>query len=164
MIVYKLICKNGHVYESWFKNSHVFDELKTAGHLVCEICGNDQVSKAIMAPQIVRSKQDATTLKSKNAHIKEKDIKDTNVKTDQKHMDSMMDEYSKVRQHLCVLRAYVETNFDNVGDKFAEEVRAIASGEAEERSVYGRVNAKEMKSLLEEGIEVIPLQTTHRDS
>ena len=54
-------------------------------------------------------------------------------------------------------RAYVEKNFDNVGDKFPEEARKIHYGEAEERGIFGEATGKEAKELIDEGVSIAPL-------
>jgi len=44
-----------------------------------------------------------------------------------------------------------------VGDRFAEEARAIHLGETEARAVHGRATADQTRSLVEDGIPVAPL-------
>lgn len=44
-----------------------------------------------------------------------------------------------------------------VGDRFAEEARAIHLGESEARPVHGQATAAEARSLVDEGIPVAPL-------
>ena len=52
------------------------------------------------------------------------------------------------------MQKYVEENCDYVGDKFADEARAIHYGEAEERGIYGEATIDEATNLLEEDIPV----------
>ncbi len=52
------------------------------------------------------------------------------------------------------MQKYIEENCDYVGDKFADEVRAIHYGEAEERGVYGEATLDEATALVEEDIPV----------
>lgn len=44
-----------------------------------------------------------------------------------------------------------------VGDRFAEEARAMHAGEAEPRPVHGQATPAEAKSLIDEGIPIAPL-------
>ena len=44
-----------------------------------------------------------------------------------------------------------------VGDRFADEARAIHLGEADARAIHGRATPAEAASLVEEGIPVAPL-------
>jgi len=62
----------------------------------------------------------------------------------------MMEALGKVRRH-------VEENFDNVGDAFAAEARAIHEGRSEDRGIYGQATPAEVKALVEDGVPVAPL-------
>jgi hypothetical protein len=55
------------------------------------------------------------------------------------------------------IRAHVEENFDDVGDAFASEARAIHEGVAEDRGIYGQATPKEVRELVEDGVPVAPL-------
>jgi len=63
----------------------------------------------------------------------------------------------KVEMILNKVRQHVESNFDYVGDKFADEARAIHYGEKEEREIYGETSIHDAVELIEEGINVEPL-------
>lgn len=56
MMVYTLKCSHGHTFEEWFKSSAEYDELKETGNLSCKECGDGEVTKAIMAPNVAGSK------------------------------------------------------------------------------------------------------------
>lgn len=60
------------------------------------------------------------------------------------------------------LRRHVEDNFDYVGVSFAREARAIHSGAARERPIYGEAKAEEAKQLVDEGVPVARLPFTPR--
>ena len=62
----------------------------------------------------------------------------------------MMEAAGRIRRH-------VEENFDDVGDAFAREARAIHEGKAEDRGIYGQASPQEVRELLEEGVSVAPL-------
>jgi hypothetical protein len=62
----------------------------------------------------------------------------------------MMEAMSRVRAH-------VESHFDYVGDRFADEARSIHQGKSEERGIYGEASAAEVKSLVADGVPVAPL-------
>ena len=55
------------------------------------------------------------------------------------------------------IRAHVEENFDDVGDTFAREARAIHEGKAEDRGIYGQATPREVRDLVEDGVPVAPL-------
>jgi hypothetical protein len=58
---------------------------------------------------------------------------------------------------LAALRARIESESDYVGKAFAAEARAIHDGEQPERAIYGEATHLEVKSLLEDGVPVMPL-------
>lgn len=55
------------------------------------------------------------------------------------------------------LKEHVENNADDVGMNFYTEARAMHAGEKAERAIYGQADAKQAKSLIEDGIPVLPL-------
>jgi hypothetical protein len=61
---------------------------------------------------------------------------------------------AQLRHMLQAVRRHVEASCENVGDRFAEEARAIHRGEAEARSIYGDATKDEAQALADEGIEV----------
>jgi hypothetical protein len=59
MILYTLRCSADHHFEEWFSNSGEYDTKKEAGSLVCPECGDKEVGKAIMAPNVAKSQSAA---------------------------------------------------------------------------------------------------------
>lgn len=52
MIRYTLRCAQQHHFEEWFSNSADYDAKKEAHELVCPECGDKEIAKAIMAPNV----------------------------------------------------------------------------------------------------------------
>jgi hypothetical protein len=69
-----------------------------------------------------------------------------------------------VRQKLIALRRQVEATHEDVGERFAAEVRAIDAGAAEDRPIRGRATADEARDLIEDGLPVLPLPVVRSDS
>lgn len=130
MIKFNLICEGEHEFEAWFKDGASFDTQKKDGALACPFCASYKVEKAVMAPAIPR--------KSNTQPIKQETVE-------------------KAMQMVKSFRKHVTENFDYVGDKFADEARAMHYGDAEERDIYGESEPAEIKELYEEGIDVAPL-------
>jgi hypothetical protein len=55
------------------------------------------------------------------------------------------------------IRQHIETTHDYVGDKFADEARAMYYGETEHRAVWGEVTPDVAQDLIEEGVPAMPL-------
>ena len=130
MIKYNLKCKNNHNFDAWFSDSSNFEEQNKNNLIFCPKCNSTKIEKNIMAPNIGSKKQSYT-----NALKTEKN-------------------YEKIIKNV---RKHVEKNFDYVGDKFADEARAIHYGEKEEREIYGETSVEEAVDLIEEGVNVSPI-------
>ena len=55
------------------------------------------------------------------------------------------------------IRQEIEEKCDYVGEKFADEARAIHYGEKETRPIYGQATAREASDLQDEGVRIAPL-------
>ena len=55
MILYNLRCAEDHEFEAWFKDSGTYDRQVEGGEVVCPVCGDLRVGKAIMAPRLSRT-------------------------------------------------------------------------------------------------------------
>lgn len=55
------------------------------------------------------------------------------------------------------VRAHVRDNFDYVGERFADEARAMHDGDAPERPIWGETTGAQAKALIEDGVPVAPL-------
>jgi hypothetical protein len=131
MIRYALICDHAHEFEGWFGSSGDFEAQAAKGLLDCPVCASRRVRKQIMAPSVVGARktvQDEAPAKAK----------------------MMMEAMGRLRRH-------VEATFDDVGDAFAAEARAIHEGRSEERGIYGQASPQEVRALLEDGVPVAPL-------
>jgi len=138
MIKYALICDREHGFEGWFGSSADYDDQAERGSVECPVCGSAAVSKQIMAPAVAGTKAKG----------------DPDVAPQMRSM--MMEAMGKVR-------AYVEENFDYVGDAFAREARDIHEGKSEERGIYGEATPTEVKKLVEDGVPVASLPPKPED-
>ena len=63
----------------------------------------------------------------------------------------------EVADQLKLLRDKMTEGAEDVGRRFPEEARKIHYGETEKRGIYGEANREEVTSLVEEGVEIVPL-------
>ncbi len=129
MIRYALACDHDHEFEGWFGASADFDDQQAKGLIDCPVCASKQVRKQIMAPAISGTKRTAAA------------------PADPRMREMMMEAMGQVRRH-------VEENFDDVGDAFAKEARAIHEGRSEDRGIYGQATSAEVKKLIDDGVPV----------
>lgn len=144
MICFSLNCANGHNFEGWFRDGATYERQAHDGDVSCPTCGDRAVRKALMAPAVVRSASREAAPPPPSA---------APVSTPPPDQVKTAFAVAMLRQ----LRAHVEANFENVGDRFPEEVRRIHYGESEEREIYGQASLEDAKELVEEGIPIRPL-------
>ena len=64
---------------------------------------------------------------------------------------------SQALVELAELQRKLLSNSEWVGDELPEQARAMHLGEIERRTVHGKASAEETRSLMEEGISLLPL-------
>ena len=133
MIKYNLICNRDHEFEAWFSKMSDFDDQAAAGLVQCPYCQSVKVEKAIMAPNV-------STSRKKTAIVEKQ----------KKAMTMMNKAAAKIRRE-------IEEKCDYVGEKFADEARAMHYGEKPDRAIYGEANPKDAAQLADEGIGIAPL-------
>jgi len=65
---------------------------------------------------------------------------------------------------LRLLHQYVDKNFEDVGDKFAEVALKIHYGDEEKRNIKGTSTPQEEENLREEGVQFIKIPLIKMDS
>lgn len=67
--------------------------------------------------------------------------------------DAPASEYAKLQ----ALRRHVLENAEYVGDRFAEEVRAMEDDPDLKREIYGEASKADVEALLDDGISICPM-------
>ena len=139
MIVFDLLCSpHGHVFEAWFGSSAGYEEQRKRGLVRCPVCDTDAVDKAVMAPRLSAKGNQRDSAAS------------APVSTDVEGMKRLMVAMAEAQKKILA-------QSDHVGDRFADEARAIHLGERPARSIHGRTSVDEARNLIEEGIAAAPL-------
>ena len=140
MIVFDLKCDaRGHVFEAWFGSSSAFDDQKARGLLICPLCGDTAVTKALMAPNIAAKGNSQSVIPlAKPAEPDACEVKAM--------LSALADAQSKVLKTSTW-----------VGRDFDKQARAMDAGETDKTSIHGEVSKAEAKALIEDGIGVMPL-------
>lgn len=139
MIVFDLRCvAGGHVFEAWFGSSGDYDEQRGRGLVECPLCGAAEIEKAVMAPNVGPKGNRATA-------------------GPRQMVSSELEAVKAMMAAVAIAQRKMLESSDFVGDRFADEARAIHLGEAEGRAIHGRATPDQTASLLEDGIDVAPL-------
>ncbi|MEO1168314.1 MAG: DUF1178 family protein [Pseudomonadota bacterium] len=152
MIVFDLQCGDAHVFEAWFGSSADYEEQREKGLVACPICGSQDISKALMAPAVGAKgnrKADAPAVGG-DAGAGDKSVAVSNAAPDPAQMKAMLESLAKQQ-------AKALENSDYVGDKFADEARAMHDGEKDERPIHGQTSIEDARALVEDGVPVAPL-------
>ncbi len=142
MKVLDLQCAHQHGFEGWLGSEDDFSRQREAGLLSCPLCGSDQVEKRLSAPRLNLRFGRGTVVAT--AAVSEPKV------------PSLADDTAIQGRLLSAIRQVVASTED-VGERFADEARAMHHGDIEQRSIRGRTSPDVAMELIEEGIEVLPL-------
>lgn len=141
MKVLNLQCSGGHGFEGWFASEDDFQEQQERGLLSCPLCGDPTVNKMLSAPR----------LNLGHAREAERPAADGLVEMGRTAPGSELQ-----GRLLRAMRELMNATED-VGERFADEARAMHQGEMAQRNIRGRTTPEVALELIEEGIEVLPL-------
>jgi hypothetical protein len=136
VIVFDLRCAGDHVFEAWFGSSAAFEEQRERGLLLCPVCGDTEIGKAVMAPN-VGAKGNAQVVPVANAPTPAA-LKAA--------MRALAEAQSKALE-----------KSEWVGRAFADRARAMHIGDADPAPIHGQATVGEVKALVEEGVSIAPL-------
>lgn len=134
MVIYDLICPWGHRFEGWFPSADAYETQSKQGLVPCEICGNTRVSKLPSGGHrrgSVPSERPAPS-------------------GDQTPLafSGPLDQVTLLK----AVRHYVQSHFEDVGDRFAALARQVHFGKAPPKSIFGKVSKEEQEKLAEDEI------------
>ncbi len=133
MIVFDLKCTHAHVFEAWFGSSTDYEDQRARGLLSCPICGDADVTKAVMAPNIPAKGNRAPAISAAAPDPK------------------------ALMAALAQVQAKMLEGSQWVGMSFADKARAMHAGEETTAPIHGQASLAEAKALIEDGVPVAPL-------
>lgn len=131
MIVFDLRCGDGHVFEAWFASSPAYAEQRERGLIGCPVCGATEIDKAVMAPNVAVTRQNAAA----RAPVTPRAI----------------------LAHIAAMQAKALKDSRWVGRRFADEARAMHDGDTPQAVIHGQATPAEAEALREDGIAALPL-------
>jgi hypothetical protein len=138
VIIYDLKCERGHTFEGWFKDQHTWALQNSQKLVSCPVCNSSNIE---MIPSSITIMGKGSRAAEK---IQEKEISEAKA--------------------LRMLHQYIDKNFDDVGNKFAEIALKIHYGDEEKRNIKGTSTPQEEDNLKEEGVEFIKVPFIKMDS
>jgi hypothetical protein len=137
VIIFDLKCAAGHVFEAWFGSTADYEGQKKRGLVACPLCGSAEVAKAPMAPA-VPAKGNSRPTAPEGVSGGPADVK-------------------AMLAAAAAMQKKILEQSEGVGERFADEARAIHLGEKQARAIHGRATREQAESLVEDGIPVAPL-------
>ncbi|TAG49961.1 MAG: DUF1178 family protein [Betaproteobacteria bacterium] len=137
MIVYNLACDQNHPFEGWFSSPIDFENQRDRGLVECPICGSKTVERKLHAPRI----NVGAAPSNREQAVESATQADGDIDT------------AKLAQAVAGFVKGVRENTEYVGEKFAEEARAMHYGEKPHKGIRGRADKETARELREEGIE-----------
>ncbi|MDB5799832.1 MAG: hypothetical protein JWL63_771 [Rhodocyclales bacterium] len=157
MIVVDLICEHEHRFEGWFAHGDDVESQQRRGLLTCAICGSHDMRRLPSAPHVQRSGAGQAQPETQSGPTDKVDTASTGA-------SSMANGEAQHLLQLLVKKLHENAaKSEDVGEDFAVEVRRIHFGDAEERAIRGLATAKDVTSLLDEGISVLPIPVAKED-
>ena len=139
MIIYDLQCEKHHNFEGWFNDSAAFEKQRAKRLVTCPICSSTDIS---MVPSTVTaiSKYDERKMRRK----------------DSKELSPIM--------ALKLFHEYIEREFVDVGDRFADKALNIHKGLEEKQNIKGITTKEDEEILKEEGVQFFKVPVPKLDS
>jgi hypothetical protein len=150
MISFDLKCTHDHVFEAWFRSSAAYDEQRAAGLVACPVCGDASVAKAVMAPAVAAKGNQRPAAAMPEEDAAQAPVAMAHGAGGEARMKALLAEIAEAQS-----RALEKSEW--VGDKFAEQVRAMHYGEKDHALVHGTADSREARAMMEEGLPVAPL-------
>ena len=147
MKVLNLQCAHQHVFEGWFASEDDFNDQQSRGLVTCPLCGDAGVRKMLSAPRL-----NLRTARGDSPAPAVGDAREVAVSNHPAHA-----ELAELQARMLRAMREIVAQTEDVGERFADQARAMHHGDIEHRNIRGRTTAEEAVALLEEGVEVLPL-------
>ena len=156
MVIYDLICDSLHEFEGWFKNAEDLDSQRENGLLTCPYCDSGDISKKLAAPKLTRKSNSGNSNPRKS--ISGQASSKQEVAIGGGNGDGQpAQKFERLQKMLGEVHNYIENNFEDVGNRFADEAISIHHGDKEASNIRGTATAEQIKDMAEQGVEAVPL-------
>ena len=140
MIVFDLLCDQGHRFEGWFGSAREFASQRRRGLVGCPSCGSSKVKRVPSATRI------STRAEPEKPPVPQTTQPDPQL-TGRDPLQIAQVLYSRMLDEIL-------TKTEDVGTEFPAEARRIHHDEAPARAIRGQATQEEHDALVDEGIPV----------
>lgn len=140
MKVLNLQCEHQHTFEGWFGSEDDFQQQRDRGLLACPVCGATHVLKMPSAPRLNLGapREEGLRLPAEAPKVPQAPA-------------------PELQARLLKAMREIVAQTEDVGERFADQARAMHQGDIAQRNIRGRASPEVAMALIEEGIDVVPL-------
>lgn len=144
MKVLDLQCARQHVFEGWFGSEEDFASQLGRGLVSCPLCGDQRIEKKLSAPRL-------------NLRGGKEEAAPAGVPALAMSNHPAYAELAQLQARMLKAMREIVANTEDVGERFAEQARAMHHGDIERRNIRGNATPEVALELIEEGVDVMPL-------
>ena len=153
MKVLDLQCSHQHSFEGWFASEDDYASQLARGLVSCPLCGDATIQKMLSAPRLnLRASRQQAPVQ----HTDEPSA-DAGAGAGAGVALGHVAPSSELQARFLSAMREVMANTEDVGERFADQARAMHHGDMDARSIRGRTSPEVALELIEEGINVLPL-------
>lgn len=155
MKVLDLQCAHQHSFEGWFGSEDDYASQLARGLVSCPLCGDTTIQKMLSAPRLnLRASRQQVSAQ----HTDEPSTgAEAGAGVALGHESPHALPSSELQARFLSAMREVMANTEDVGERFADQARAMHHGDMDARSIRGRTSPEVALELIEEGISVLPL-------
>jgi len=151
--VLNLQCGSLHRFEGWFASEADFSDQMGRGLVSCPLCGDGRIEKLLSAPRLNLRGSRAD---SEPAPLPPSPAEHTSPAQEPPGVATRSGaELAQARLWQTLRAAWASS--EDVGQRFADQARAMHRGDTPARNIRGQTSPEEALDLLQEGIDVMPL-------
>lgn len=137
MVVYDLICSQGHRFEGWFQDLNDLEDQLDAHLLSCPVCGDEAITRRPSTFGLVKSGRTETPVSPPAGPT---------AVPGPEQVQEMIRRWSEISSQL-------ERDFDDVGSAFADEALKMHYGVTDHRNIRGLSTESQEEMLRKEGVD-----------
>jgi hypothetical protein len=155
--VFDLQCSRQHSFEGWFASEADYAHQQVRGLITCPLCGDGTVQKMLSAPRLnLKASRGGEPPPEVTAHTEGPSENDRHLEMPSQGVTPEAPSKAMQTRLLQAMRE-VLANSEDVGDRFADQARAMHHGDMAQRSIRGRTSPEVAVELAEEGIDIMPI-------
>lgn len=145
MVIYDLICSQGHRFEGWFKDLEDLEKQLTGDMLTCPLCNDGKINRLPSTFGLVKSGRSETEVPPSK-------------------MPAPLAQLQEVMNRLSEISVRLEKDFADVGSNFADEALKMHYGVSANRNIRGLSTSAQEDMLRREGVEFFKVPMLRKTS